>query len=90
MRSVVPSADCMTRLIIKKRKPKPSKRSLIVTVSTKVAKNATERNRIKRRIRAIMAPIIKRTGTAYTIIAKPEAKAATFEELKTEIEEKLS
>jgi len=80
----------MKALVIKTHRHGTQKKPLMVTVGLKVSKKATERNLIKRRIRAIITPIAQETGKEYTIIAKPEAKEATFGELTKEIEKKIS
>lgn len=53
-------------------------------VSTKVAKHAVDRNRIKRRLRAIVGKVIGelRGGNDVAIIAKKDAVGASFAEME--------
>jgi ribonuclease P protein component len=76
----------MPALTVKKSSIGRQKKSIMVIVGAKVSKKATERNLLKRRIRAIMKPIIEREKKEYTVIAHPEATKLTFQELKTELE----
>ncbi len=63
-----------------------------IVVSAKVAKLAVGRNRIKRRLRAILTPILPqlRPGLIIVVFAKKEARAATFAELKDDLNDLLS
>ncbi|MDP2704583.1 MAG: ribonuclease P protein component [bacterium] len=79
----------MPAVIIKKEKEQTDKK-IVIVVSKKVSPKATERNRLKRRIRAILAERCKETKDAYKVIVKPEAKKLSFDELKQEIEKQLS
>jgi len=75
----------MAAVFVKMRSRGFQKKPLIVSVSAKIIKKATERNFLKRRIRAIMRPIIKKTKTDYMIIVKKEAMDTAFSELEREI-----
>jgi ribonuclease P protein component len=66
------------------------KKSVTVIVGKSVAKKAVERNRLKRRIRAIFRPLAKESGKNYVIIAQPGSAEASFAELKEEILKKLT
>lgn len=61
----------------------------VVVVGRNVAKKAVERNFLKRRIRAILRPIIKEKKEIFLIRVRPEAAQASFAELKSAISEKL-
>ncbi len=82
-------ARVMFAVIVKKEKGKQSE-EMVIVVSKKVSPKATERNRVKRRIRAILAERCKEARGAYKVIVKPEAKNLTFKELRQEIEKQLS
>jgi ribonuclease P protein component len=58
-----------------------------VVVSTKVAKTAVARNKLKRRIRYILVKYINLINLNYKgiIFAKPEAKDALFNDLEKDI-----
>ena len=79
----------MPAVIIKKEKGRAAKR-LVIVIGKKVSPKATERNRLKRRIRAILTEHCKKTKDAYKVIVKPEAKNLSFEELKREVEIQLA
>ena len=57
-------------------------------VGKKVAKKAVERNLLKRRIKAIMRSTLKQTKLDYAIFVRPEARTASFKELREEINSK--
>lgn len=81
----------MSSLVIKKRATSgPQKEQIVVLVGKNVSKKATQRNLLKRRIKAIMRSIIKGAGkdNEFLIVVKPEARQLTFKELKEEIENK--
>jgi len=65
------------------------KKSVTVIVGKSVAKKAVERNRLKRRIRAIVHPLVKKSAKNYVIIAQPGSAKASFNELREEILKKL-
>lgn len=79
----------MPAVVVKKEKRQTGK-GVTVVVSKKVSPKATERNRLKRRIRAILAEHGKETEGAYKVIVNPEAKNLTFKELKKEVEVQLA
>lgn len=79
----------MPAVVVKKEKRQVGK-GVMVVVSKKVSPKATERNRVKRRIKAILAGHHEETGAVYKVIVKPEAKNLTFKELKKQIEQQLS
>lgn len=79
----------MTALVIKTRPRTPNAKLLLIAVSTKVSKKATARNLIKRRIRAIMKPILKYSEYTYLVIVKPEAIKLNYQELKNELFKKI-
>lgn len=60
-------------------------------VSSKVAKHAVDRNRIKRRLRDIIGRSLARLRPGYDVvfIAKKEARAASFDELRAGTERLL-
>lgn len=62
-----------------------------LVVSTKVAKHAVDRNRIKRRLRAILGPLADRLkgGADIAFIAKKEAIGAPFAEMESGVEKLL-
>ena len=59
-----------------------------VVVSSKVAKTAVARNKMKRRLRAILTPLLPQMekGINLVVFAKKEGVAAPFAELRVEIE----
>jgi ribonuclease P protein component len=80
----------MTGLAIKtKSRNSRDKPLLLIAVSAKVSKKAVVRNFLKRRIRAIMRPIVKDSKFDYFIIVKPEATKMNYQELKNEVFNKL-
>lgn len=69
-------------VIIKKNPSGFQKKPLLITVGKTVAKKATERNLVKRRIRAIVRMTKLLDKGDMTIIARPAAAKASFAELK--------
>ena len=67
---------------------KETGRPLTVIVGLKVSPKATERNKIKRRVRAIMQ-IHKKENKEYVVIAHPGVAALPFQELKIQIENQI-
>lgn len=62
------------------------KTRVIISVSKKVSKKAVIRNRIKRRVRAVMRDLIKNLKPGiYLVIAKSGAEKIKGEELKNEL-----
>ena len=66
------------------------KKPVMIVVGANIAKKATERNLIRRRIRAIITPIAKTRKKSFVVIAGPESKKASFCDLKSEIERQLT
>ena len=59
----------------------------MIIAGVAVSKKATERNLLKRRVKAIMRPIMKETPQKdFTIILHSEAKKLSYNELKNTIE----
>jgi ribonuclease P protein component len=69
-------------VIIKKNPSGFQKKPLLITVGKGVAKKATERNLIKRRIRAIISTTKLLDKGDVTIIARPSVVKTSFAELK--------
>lgn len=76
-------------LTIKTKSRGSQKKPLIIIVGKKVAKKAVERNLLKRRIKAIMRPVLKRSKLDYAIFVRSEAREASFKELGEEINSKI-
>jgi len=59
----------------------------VIVVGVKVHKRAFRRNRIRRRVRAILEAHLSHIATDYdiAIIARPEALKASYEELQTSV-----
>ena len=68
------------RYFVNHSAPSRSSRSRVV-VSTKVSKKATERNRLKRQIRAIWQRLTLPPGARVAIYTKPDALSLSFQEL---------
>jgi ribonuclease P protein component len=63
---------------------------LIISVSKKVAKKAVTRNLIKRRVRAVVKPLLpKLPPKAYLLVARPGAEEIRGAALKEELAELL-
>ena len=58
---------------------------MTVVVGKNTLKKATERNLMKRRIRAILLPISKKTKTSFRVMARPAAAKLTFAEIKKDV-----
>lgn len=67
--------------------PGASRAKAAVVVSKKVAVRATERNRIKRRIREALRATVARlpSGCGYLVSAKSAARAASYAELAADM-----
>lgn len=63
------------------RRIRGAKKPFFVSVSKNVAKKATERNLLKRRVRALFGKKDVAEGS-YCVIVKPAARMVSFEELK--------
>lgn len=72
-------------VVIKKFPKGFQKKPLLVVVGTSVSKKATERNLVKRRIRAIMRKILKESPKEFTVIAKKGAASISYGDLEEEI-----
>jgi ribonuclease P protein component len=67
--------------------PAPGRAKATVTVSKKVSPKAVERNLVKRRAKAALAPLLKRLPAgAYVFSARPAAKEANFASVQADIE----
>lgn len=71
----------------KVRKNKLEQSRFVVVVGTKVHKRAYRRNRIRRRIRAILNEHLSSivSGFDIAIIAKPEALKATYKDIEVSV-----
>jgi len=79
----------MSNLVVK-TKPKGSQaKRLFLAVGAAVSKKAVIRNRLKRRLRVIMRPILKDKNGDFLVVARPGAVNLTFTELRKEIREKI-
>jgi ribonuclease P protein component len=72
-------------LFVVKRNPKRRGKSLKVILGKSVAKRAVLRNLLKRRIRAVMQPIISESDADFVIIVRPGAADLSYEELRKEL-----
>lgn len=66
------------------RRVRSAKKPFFISVSKNVAKKATERNRLKRRVRTIFEKS-STTGGSYCVIVKPAARMVSFEELRRDL-----
>jgi ribonuclease P protein component len=58
-----------------------------ITVSKKVSPRAIDRNLVKRRAKAVLAPLLKQLPAgAYVFSARPAALEATYAALKADLE----
>ena len=73
-------------VIIKKYSKGFQKKPLFVIVGKSVLKKSTDRNLVKRRIRAIMAKFIKEGRNDYAVIIKKGVLEKKYGELKENIE----
>lgn len=76
-------------VIVKKTQSGFQKKPLFVVVGKNVSKKATERNTIKRRIRAIFKKNKDKNNSDITIIAQKPSATASFEELEAAIQERI-
>jgi ribonuclease P protein component len=60
-----------------------------VVVSKKVAANAVVRNALRRRIYAILGPLLKKTQASVIVYPNKKALDASFAELKAALERAL-
>lgn len=81
----------MSFIVIKKKPGGSQKKPLFIVIKKVEYKKATERNLIKRRIRSVINPFIKKQkGNDYCVIVKHGANVVSFQELKNEILRQLS
>lgn len=82
-----PSSDVLFALRVHERKTK--EKPLIVVIPKSAARRAVDRNRLRRRVRSVLQGRISgRSG--LTVIARPEALRATFNEVRDELLQKTS
>ncbi|HXF44236.1 MAG TPA: ribonuclease P protein component [Candidatus Paceibacterota bacterium] len=62
---------------------------MVISIGKGVARKAVTRNLLKRRIRAVMRPILKEKEGYFSVIARPGAAEATFADIKREILESI-
>lgn len=74
--------------IIKKAPPHHRKR-LTIVIGKEVVKGAVQRNLLKRRIRAIVQPVIGQVGDSFVIIVRPGAASLSYPELEKELKRAL-
>ncbi|MFH0952275.1 MAG: ribonuclease P protein component [Patescibacteria group bacterium] len=78
-----------SRLSLKSARLKNDERILItVVVSQRVSKKAVERNKVKRRLRAVFVKYRDKVknGMVIMIIARPISRQASYTELKNDLE----
>lgn len=89
-KSAILYAEAMLAVKISARNPEEKR--LLVVVGARVSKKAVERNRVKRRLRALAREAGLLTalprGKKCVIIARPEAARASFRELRTALRER--
>lgn len=73
----------MSSFVVKKD-PKNSEGFKII-LGKSVARKATERNLLKRRIRAVLRSAISAAEHGFVIIVRPGAKSLTFRQVKEEL-----
>ena len=79
----------MAVVVVKTGPLRIRQKSLAVNINKTVSKKATERNLLKRRVRAAAQPFIKNKNRKIIIIIKPEALKKTFLELNEEIKKEI-
>lgn len=79
----------MQSVIVKKKPQGGQKKRLIVAVSKKEFSRAVDRNKAKRRIRAIFKEILEKTTDDFFVIPNHNVLTVSFEELKKEIHNKI-
>lgn len=81
----------MSFVVLKKKPSGSQKKPLFIVVKKTEYKKATERNLIKRRVRAITKPFLgKERKYDYCVIVKSGANVVSFQELKKEILRQLN
>ncbi len=73
----------MAFFIVKRDPKNPGTLKLIL--GRNVAKKATERNLLKRRVRVVVQPFIGKSEAGFVIIVKPGAVRLTYGELEKEL-----
>jgi ribonuclease P protein component len=71
--------------IIKTKPLTLKKSSVLVSVGKNSLKKASERNLLKRRVRAVLRKVSKEKKREFLVIIKPPVKEKTFREIKEEI-----
>jgi len=80
----------MTNLVVKVKPRGSQTKRLFLAVGATVSKKAVVRNRLKRRLRVIMGPILEdNKDRDFLVVARPGAANLTFAELEKEIREKI-
>lgn len=64
-------------------------RKPVIVVSKKVAQKSSDRNLLKRRIRAVVRPF-ERKGSYFFVVAKPGVSDLSFKELQEEMRSQLN
>lgn len=78
-------SDNSPLVTVKKQRSGTEPGPLFIVVGKGVSKKATERNLVKRRIRAILLEVGRADVRGTTIIARPAARTAPYESLKRAI-----
>lgn len=76
-------------ITLKKIVSKTSKGRCVIIVGKNVEKKAVERNKIKRRLRAILRPLLaeeRKKEQGVRVVARPGIGTTTFRALKQEVE----
>jgi len=76
-------------IVIKQKLKTLEKKRLVIIIGKRVSKKAVRRNKLRRRIRAIMQLAMKNPNKDYTVIVKPGAEDLTYPELKEEIKHQI-
>ncbi len=76
-------------LSLKRIKEESGKPRLVFVIPQKQFPKSVMRNKIKRRLRVILNPVLKKREGSYTVFARRGAEALSFSELKHEINEIL-
>lgn len=79
----------MPELVVKVSSSENSGGSITVVIGKNVSKRATERNRLRRRLRAIVKEIPVLRGKNTVVIARPGALTLPFPLLKSEFERRV-
>lgn len=76
----------MAFFVIKRAPKEPG--TLKVVLGKNIAKKSATRNLLKRRVRAVIRPMVGKSEPGFVVIAKPGAADKTYKELRKELEEK--